>query len=105
MGDGAPYQRHSATSKAAAAFASAHAETWLRRVYDAIDAAGPRGLTDEEAQDLLRLNASTQRPRRVTLVDAGRVYDSGLTRLTRSGRKATVWIATRHRDPQTGFRW
>lgn len=52
-----------------------------------------RGATDEELQDLLQMNPNTERPRRVELVRMGLVRDSGLTRTTRSGRKATVWVA------------
>ena len=65
--------------------------TWRRRVLNAITAAGARGSTDEELQDLLRLNPSTQRPRRVELVEGGWIEDSGRRRRTRSGRDAVVW--------------
>jgi len=49
------------------------------------------GRTDEEIQRMLKLNPSTQRPRRIELVQAGKVRDSGRTRKTKSGRAATVW--------------
>jgi hypothetical protein len=51
------------------------------------------GLTDEEIQCRLEMNPSTQRPRRVELVDLGVIRDSGLRRTTKSGRAAVVWIA------------
>ncbi len=89
-----PYQRHSVTSRAAAAEILPKAGTLRRLVYDYIFTAGEYGRTDEEAQVYLRLNPSTQRPRRIELVNAGLVRDSGRTRPTRSGRQATVWVAT-----------
>jgi hypothetical protein len=50
------------------------------------------GATDEEIQFVVGMNPSTQRPRRIELVRMGLVRDSGTTRLTRAGRKATVWV-------------
>ncbi len=58
--------------------------TWLRLH-------GPQ--TDQEIQEVLELDPSTERPRRVELVRMFLVRDSGLRRLTRSGRHATVWEA------------
>lgn len=52
-----------------------------------------QGATDEEITKGLRMNPNTERPRRVELVDMGRVVDSGRVRLTESGTKAVVWIA------------
>lgn len=52
------------------------------------------GLTDEELQHGIGLEGSTQRPRRVELLRAGLIKDSGRTRATASGRQATVWVAT-----------
>jgi hypothetical protein len=49
------------------------------------------GMTDEEMQTVLRMNPSTQRPRRVELVEKHLIVDSGARRATRSGRKAIVW--------------
>jgi hypothetical protein len=49
------------------------------------------GGTDEELQDALGMNPNTQRPRRIELVERGLVRDSGRTRKTKSGRRATVW--------------
>jgi hypothetical protein len=39
----------------------------------------------------LQMQGSTQRPRRVELVRAGLVVDSGLRRRTFAGRSAVVW--------------
>jgi predicted ArsR family transcriptional regulator len=67
--------------------------TWRRRVFGAIRAV-EGGLTDEEIQTALGLNPSTERPRRVELVERGMVEDSGARRMTRSGRSAVVWALT-----------
>lgn len=88
-----PAQRHSATSREAAARIVTGAKSLRGRVLMALLAAGPRGMTDEELQDGLLINPSTQRPRRVELVRMGLVLDSGTTRATRAGRRATVWVA------------
>ncbi len=85
-----PYQRHSETSREAAEEALPNAGTQRRKVFDLIRSYDD-GLTDEEVQRLLSMNPSTQRPRRIELVKAGKVVDSGVTRLTVSGRSAVVW--------------
>lgn len=51
------------------------------------------GATDEEMQLALGMNPSTQRPRRIELVQAGLVVKDG-TRRTSSGRMAVVWRRT-----------
>lgn len=83
-----PYQRHSLTSLSAAASIAKHAITDRQRVYNALKASPA---TDEQLQGLLRLNASTERPRRIKLVEDGLVRDSGRTAKTLSGRSATIW--------------
>lgn len=87
-----PYQHHSDTSRAAAMEAMADAPTWRGRVLRLLrEAEG--GLTDEEIQARLHMNPSTERPRRIELVNFGLVKDSGATKTTRSGRAAVIWIA------------
>ncbi len=49
------------------------------------------GLTDEQGIDATGISPSTYRPRRIELVEAGKVKDSGEVRLTKSWRKAVVW--------------
>ena len=100
MFDSLPYQRHSETSREAAEAAKPTASTYRRQVLDylrirVIPCGADRlpGATDEEMQDDLQLNPSTQRPRRVELVSAGLVRDSGRKRKTKSGRWAVVWEA------------
>jgi len=85
------FQAHSATSVEAAhkiADAAALRAQVLAYLRERID-----GATDEEIQTALSLGGSTQRPRRVELVNRGQVRDSGRRRLTRSGRQAVVWVA------------
>jgi hypothetical protein len=53
--------------------------------------AKPGGRTDEEVAIARNMPGNTVRPRRNELVNAGRVVDSGETRLTQSGRRAIVW--------------
>jgi len=91
----APYQRHSGTSLEAAVRISRR-RGGSPRLRGLVLAAlrGSRGLTDEELQQQLAMNPSTERPRRVELVKLGRVVDSGARRPTLSGRAAVVWVAT-----------
>ena len=83
----------SATSKAAALSVAPRTGTQRRRVLDAIAASG--GLTDEEIQARLAMNPSTQRPRRVELVEGGWIKDSGARRPSSSGRESIVWELAR----------
>lgn len=87
------FQPHSDTSRAAAARFAPKANTARRRVFDLL-VYTPRGLTDEEMQNELRMSANTQRPRRVELERKGLVRDSGRRHKTRSGARAVVWIVT-----------
>ena len=84
---------HPETSHEAAEKIAEPAGTLRARVLSFIEYWG--GATDEEIQLGLKMNPSTERPRRVELVERGLVEDSGETRPTRSGRKATVWRSTR----------
>jgi hypothetical protein len=86
-----PYQPQSPTSKAAAKAAKPAAGTHRANVLAMLAKVGAMGLTDEQMQDILDMNPSTQRPRRIELVRSGHVKDSGRKRNTTSGRKATVW--------------
>ena len=46
-----------------------------------------------QIQDALTMNESSERPRRVRLVELGHVADSHNMRMTRSGCPAKVWVA------------
>lgn len=88
--DGLPHQRHSETSRSAAEAAAGGARSQRKAVFDLLKA-NEQGLTDEEIQRMLAMNPSTERPRRIELLYAGLVMDSGEVRRTLSGRKAVVW--------------
>lgn len=88
-----PHQPHSDTSRAAAEAIAPRAATLRRLVLEWLQSQGEQGGTDEEGRLALGLTVSTCVPRRVELMKAGLVRDSGRTRPTRSGRQATVWIA------------
>lgn len=83
----------SETSREAAAKIEPSRHTLRRRVYDFIKQRG--GATDEEIQDALGMNPSTQRPRRIELVESALIRDSGTTRKTKANRRAVVWVPRR----------
>jgi transcription initiation factor IIE alpha subunit len=86
----APSVNGSATSaQAADSLTPVALNAMQRRVLELL-AATPEGLTDEEMQRRLRMNPSTQRPRRIELMRRGLVAEAG-TRRTASGRMAVVW--------------
>lgn len=88
-----PYQAHSTTSFKAAALIEPTAASLRGQVLAFMRQAGTQGATDEEIQVAMEMNPSTQRPRRIELLGMGLIANSGETRLTRSGRRAVVWIA------------
>lgn len=90
--DRPPFVRGSATSEAAAEAIGEVTGHLRRMVFELLGEHLQGGLTDHQMQELLVMNPSTQRPRRVELVDQGFVIDSGRRRLTPSGRAAVVWI-------------
>lgn len=93
---GLPYQRHSRTSILAAGRAAGGAETARERVFQAI-AAAPNGITDMEIQEILNMDGSTERPRRIELLDAGRIQAVGFKAVKRPGKRdrlATAWGMT-----------
>lgn len=89
----APAQRHSETSVAASDSVRECAGTLRARVYALLVTCSWQGATDEEMQTALGMNPSTQRPRRIELVKAGRAVDTGRKRPTKSGRMAVIWMA------------
>jgi hypothetical protein len=84
-----PFHKHAETSSAAAAAIFPVAGTLRGLVLASLRERG--AMTDEEMQDILAMNPNTQRPRRIELVEALLVRDSGQRRPTRSGRMAVVW--------------
>lgn len=87
----APYQPHSDTSREAAERIEPRTGTLRASVLRFLRAYGPA--TDEQVQRALAMGPSTQRPRRVELVRAGLVRDSGQRGETDSGRRAVRWEA------------
>lgn len=86
----APAIAHSETSREAAAAIQPSLGNLQKRVLLALT--GSRdGMTDLELQEHLKMDGSTQRPRRVWLQQHGFVRDSGRKRKTESGRQAVVW--------------
>lgn len=83
------------TSVAAAEALQDDAPRLRREVLRAISAAGPAGLTADEAAARLRLSPLSTRPRCTELRAAGLIEDSGARRPNASGRRAIVWIAAR----------
>jgi hypothetical protein len=88
------------TSRDAAERIADTRETQRRLVLEAIRAAGSEGRTDDELQMVLSLDGSSERPRRWELWKLNRITvkcdDAGdaVTRLTRTQRRAVVWVAT-----------
>lgn len=66
------------------------AVTKREEVYEFLKKNGP--MTDEEIQNGLDMNPSTQRPRRIELEAEGRVVAAGYG-VTKAGRKAIIWMA------------
>ena len=88
-----PSVRDSRTSAQAADGIRSGSARLRQQVLDLLRAS-PGGLTDEELQQRLEMNPSTERPRRVELVNLGLVADSGRTGRTASGRSAVLWVAS-----------
>ncbi len=86
------YQGHSTTSERAAQQIAGGADSLRRVVFTWIQSHGPS--SDDEIQQALNMNPSTERPRRIELCKLGLVRDSGLTGKTRSGRACTLWVAS-----------
>lgn len=84
----------SPTSREAAQRIAPTAKSIRAAVLKHIVMCGPRGCTDEECQRALSLRVQTQTARRNELMRQGLVRDSGQRRLTSSGRRATVWVAS-----------
>ena len=93
-----PYQSQSDTSEAAAEAMLGNIETLRFKVFDFIKSQEKIGATDQEIQEALNLEMSTEIPRRRELVLKGFVLDSGYRRRTKSNRFATVWIASGSMD-------
>jgi hypothetical protein len=89
----APSQAHSTTSQEAATSILIHSKSIRAKVWKYLVNKDTTGATDQQIQIDLRLDPSTERPRRRELVLQGFVKDSGFTKKTRSGHNATIWVA------------
>lgn len=85
------YAKGSGTSEDAAASMDGVALTIRDRVFAWIESQSD-GATDDEIELALEQRHQTASARRRELVLQGKIVDSGRTRLTSSGRKATVWV-------------
>lgn len=90
------FVKHSPESQAAAEAAPPVVGTKRWAVLQFIAAQGPDGATDDEIQVGLGMNPSTERPRRIELYEGRFIVKLRLTRPTRSGVKAVVWLAGAH---------
>lgn len=81
----------SSTSIAAAISISGNAKS-MRGQVESYLRNHPSGATDEQMAIDLSMKQSTQRPRRIELVEAGIVKDSGRKSRTSSKRLAVVWV-------------
>ena len=88
----APFVRQSPESRKAAREIEPLRSRLRREVLRCIAAADGRGLTDEEIATTLGMPQNTARPRRIELVAATLVADSGRRRPTASGCAAAVWV-------------
>ena len=86
-----PYVRHSATSKAAAKSITRSKVDKDRASLMIALALIPDGLTDDGLQAFTGLPGDSERPRRISLLKDGLIYDSGRKERTRSGKLAVVW--------------
>lgn len=88
-----PVHNGTSTSVAAAESVRVHAGSLRAMVLDFIRSKGDVGATRAEIEDGLNMSGNTVRPRVKELQVAGLVRDTEATRLTPSGRKASVLIA------------
>lgn len=92
-----PYVRGSDTSYAAARSIAPELPRLEGVVLDCIRKSGEHGRTDDEVETITKLSHQCASARRRGLVLKDRVVDSGRRRVTRSGRKATVWVVVKKR--------
>jgi predicted transcriptional regulator len=90
----AKYVRGSDTSEAAAMSLQSILPSMSAQVLETLEEAGSHGATCDEVEVELGMRHQTASARIKGLVDNGLAVDSGMRRRTRSGRKATVWLAS-----------
>lgn len=88
-----PFVKGSPTSKAAAESLQGVAVTKMRRkMLEYIAGQGNHGSTCDQAEVALGMSHQTASARIYDLHKMGAIVDSGMTRLTRSKRKAVVYV-------------
>jgi|SRR5579859_6145130 len=92
MQPAAPYQKKSATSRAAAKSVEQHVTAMQLQILDTLKAE-PAGLTREEIADRAGLKIQSVCPRVLELWAKGLVKSTHGRRQTKSGRMAEVWVA------------
>lgn len=90
-----PFAASSDTSAEAAEMIKPNAEKLRQAVYLHVVAAGIDGATCDETEVSLDLAHQTCSPRFWELHKKGVIFDSGLRRKTRSGRRAAVYVSKR----------
>lgn len=93
-----PFNRGSLTSELAAKSKALDVGPDEERVLAALRKAGDSGLTDDELEEKLQMTHQSASARRNGLMRKGLVCDGGKLRLTRSRRKAVVWVVGRGED-------
>jgi hypothetical protein len=88
-----PSQRHSRTSRAAAAQIKHRVGPLHQKLLNYLRE-HPRGASDEQLMDALNLGGNTERPRRRELQLMGYICDSGRRTITRSNRQAVMWVVS-----------
>lgn len=86
------------TSIAAAGEIAGDAASLRERVWRYIDSPGHWGRTCDEVEYALAMRHQTASARIRELVLAGRLIDSGERRLTRSGRRAAVYVVAKKEE-------
>lgn len=89
-----PYQKHSATSRAAALHNAPKSGTQRQRVLAYLVDRGDHGATRQEIAAALNMSDDSVRPRVVELIEGGWALASQTTRRTRLGEEAEVLVAT-----------
>lgn len=87
----APHNR-TETSREAATAIEPHLGPLQAKLMQHLDSAGASGATDQEMQAALKMDPSTQRPRRIELARRGLIVQSG-HRKTKANRRAVVWLS------------
>ena|SRR5436190_5977680 len=93
-----------ATSAAAAVSVEDGKDSQRALVFSTIRSAGSSGHTDDELQDVLGLDGSSERPRRWELWKLGLIdilrddQGAAVRRQTRTNRRAIVWVAMARRE-------